>query len=259
MKITSRENTQYKEIKHLATDAKARRKAGKTVLDGIHLCQAYLEHIGAPLLCVTGETAQNSKEAVEIIQECEKRKAVCLQLSSSLFKNISQVENGIELLFLIDIPNTKIADTKEKTIVCLDQVQDPGNLGSILRSAASAGIKEIYCATGTAQVWSPRVLRAAMGAHFLLNVHENADLKEFLRTSSRMILATSSHAKQTIFQTDLRKPLIWLFGNEGQGVSASLMEQATHLVSIPHKGKMESLNVASSAAICLFEQVRQNL
>ncbi|MBS1187573.1 MAG: methyltransferase [Burkholderiaceae bacterium] len=256
--ITSRENAQYKELKRLAGSAQARRKAGQTLLDGVHLCDAYLATHGRPQQCLVGESASMLPEVADIVARCEALAASCVLLPDALFKPLSQVENGVDLLFLIDTPAPQLPQKLTQSAVLLDAVQDPGNLGSILRSAAAAGITQVFCSPGTAQAWSPRVLRAGMGAHFLLQVFENVDLAQLIRTSAVPVLATSPHTTQTVYQADLRQPLAWLFGHEGQGVSDELMALATLKVAIPQPGAMESLNVAASAAVCLFEQVRQN-
>jgi TrmH family RNA methyltransferase len=126
-----------------------------------------------------------------------------------------------------------------------------------LRSAAAAGIGAVFCSPGTAFAWSPKVLRAAMGAHFLLDIFEHVDLSNLLHHSSVPVVATSSHARQRLYEIDLKRPVAWLFGHEGQGVAEDLLALATHQVAIPHLGAVESLNVAASAAVCFFEQVRQ--
>jgi TrmH family RNA methyltransferase len=141
--------------------------------------------------------------------------------------------------------------------VLLDGVQDPGNVGSILRSAGAAGITQVFCSPGTAFCWSPKVLRAAMGAHFVLEIFENVDLAELIRHSQTAVLAMSGYAEQKLYDVDLRQPVGWLLGHEGQGVAADLMALATHQVVIPHAGQVESLNVAAAAAVCFFEQLRQ--
>ena len=115
-----------------------------------------------------------------------------------------------------------------QSAVLLDQLQDPGNLGSILRSAAAAGIRQIYCSPGTVFAWSPKVLRAGMGAHFLLEIFENQDLAALARATRIPVLATSSHARQTLYETDLKRPVAWLFGHEGQGVRPELLALASH-------------------------------
>jgi TrmH family RNA methyltransferase len=106
-----------------------------------------------------------------------------------------------------------------ESAVLLDGVQDPGNVGSILRSAAAAGIRQVYCSAGTAFCWSPKVLRAAMGAHFVLEIFENADLAALVRTARVPVLATSGYAAERMYDVDLRGPAAWVLGHEGQGVS----------------------------------------
>lgn len=255
--ISSRDNPLYKELKHLASSSQVRRKAGRTLLDGVHLCEAYLQHIGMPPLCVVSNTAQMHPEVASILAQCESGPTKCLVLPDALYHAISQVEHGIDLLFVVDTPRTTPPEALRHSAVLLDNLQDPGNLGSILRSAAAAGIEYVFCNTGTAFVWSPKVLRAGMGAHFLLKIFEGVDLAMLIADSSVPIVATSSHAQQTVYALDLKRPVAWLFGHEGQGVSEDLLALATHQVAIPHIGEIESLNVAASAAVCFFEQVRQ--
>jgi TrmH family RNA methyltransferase len=255
--ISSRENPLYKELKYLASSSQARRKAARTLLDGVHLCDAYLQHVGMPSLCVVGASSVQHPEVAAILEKCEAAHAGCIELPDALYQALSQVEHGVGLLFLIETPHTAVPATLTQSAVLLDNLQDPGNLGSILRSAAAAGIEHVFCSKGTAFAWSPKVLRAGMGAHFLLNIVENVDLAALLRTVKIPVLATSSHAQTRIYDIDLRQPAIWLFGHEGQGVSEPLLALASRQVSIPHLGRIESLNVAASAAVCFFEQLRQ--
>lgn len=255
--ITSKDNALYKELRRISTHAHTRRKSERALLDGVHLCQAYLQFVGVPFVCVIADTAVENHEVSEIVTQCEKASGRCVSLPVNLFKPLSQVEGGAGILFLIDRPVIMAQEVLKQPAVLLDQIQDPGNLGSIMRSAAASGIKKIYCNSGTAQVWSPRVLRAAMGAHFMLKVYENVDLASLMRSSQIPVIATSPHQEQTVFDLDLCQPVAWLFGHEGQGVSEDLLSMAAHKAAIPHLGEMESLNVAASAAICFFEQVRQ--
>ncbi len=257
--ISSRENALYKELKHLAGSSQARRKAGRTLLDGVHLCQTYLQLRGAPPQCIVSSSALGHAEALDLVNRCEALQTECIVLPDSLYAPLSQVEHGVGILFVIDTPQRAVPDTLLASAVLLDQLQDPGNVGSILRSAAAAGITEVYCSPGTAFCWSPKVLRAAMGAHFVLDIVENVDLSALIKTSSIAVLATSGYAEQCLYDMDLRQPVAWLLGHEGQGVSLALLAQATHRVAIPHRGQVESLNVAACAAVCFFEHLRQNL
>jgi TrmH family RNA methyltransferase len=256
--ISSRENALYKELKQLAGSSQARRKAGRTLLDGVHLCQTYLQLRGAPPQCIVSSSALTHPEAAALVARCEALHAECIVLPENLYAPLSQVEHGVGILFVIDTPQRAVPDTLRTSAVLLDQLQDPGNVGSILRSAAASGILEVYCSPGTAFCWSPKVLRAAMGAHFVLDIVENVDLGALIEASGIAVLATSGYAEQRLYDMDLRRPVAWLLGHEGQGVSAELLAKATHRVAIPHRGQVESLNVAACAAVCFFEHLRQN-
>lgn len=256
--VTSRDNPLYKELKQLATSSQARRKAGHTLLDGVHLCQSYLQLRGAPLQCVVSESALANPEVAEVVRRCERAHANVTALPDPLYKAVSQVEHGVGLMFLIDTPARGIAGPLGVSAVLLDNLQDPGNVGSILRSAAAAGVKQVYCSAGTAFCWSPKVLRAAMGAHFVLEIFENVDLAALVSTSKVAVLATSGYATTRLYDVDLRQPVAWLLGHEGQGVADDLLALATQQVVVPHLGQIESLNVAACAAVCFFEQLRQN-
>jgi TrmH family RNA methyltransferase len=256
--ITSRDNAQYKELHKLAGSSQARRKAGRTLLDGVHLCQAWLQLRGLPEQCVVSETALQNPEVADIVGQLEARHAHVVGLPDGLYHAVSQVEHGVGVMFLVATPERAVTEPLSVSAVLLDNVQDPGNVGSILRSAAAAGIKQVYCSAGTAFCWSPKVLRAAMGAHFVLDIFENVDLAALVSGSQVTTLATSGYATQRLYDVDLKRPVAWLFGHEGQGVADDLLSLATHQVVIPHLGQVESLNVAACAAVCFFEQVRQN-
>ena len=255
--ISSRDNAQYKQLRQIASSAQARKKARQTLLDGIHLCQAWLQHKGSPLSCVVSESSHNDAEVKAILNDCMALGCAVLLLPDTLFAPLSQVEHGVGLLFLIETPPTFDHPDLNGAAVLLDGVQDPGNLGSILRTAAAAGLPRVYCGTGTVLAWSPKVLRAGMGAHFAMEIFENIHLPALIAAAKVPVFATSSHTRFSLYEQDLRMPCAWLFGNEGRGVSESLLELCTRQFSSPQHSAVESLNVAASAAICLFEQHRQ--
>ena len=223
----------------------------------MHLCQAYGQHLGSPELCIVSEAARDDAEVQALTADCLAKAVRCLSLPVALYNSICQVENGVGIMFVISTPSPLLPPQLDQSAVLLDNLQDPGNLGSILRSAAAAGIKNVFCSPGTAFAWSPKVMRAGMGAHFLLNIFENVDLAASLAQAQIPVLATSSHTSTTIYDVDLRGGAVWLFGHEGQGVAAELMALASRTVTIPQQAAIESLNVAASAAVCFFEQVRQ--
>ena len=255
--ITSRDNAFYKDLVKLATSSQARRKAGRTLLDGVHLCQSWLDLRGAPAHCVVSDEALHNPEVADIVARLEGMHAHVTALPDALFKALSQVEHGVNLLFLVETPAPVAPAAMQVSAVLLDGVQDPGNVGSILRSAGAAGITQVFCSPGTAFCWSPKVLRAAMGAHFVLDIFEHADLAALVRTATVPVLATSGYAAEQLYTLDLRAPVAWVLGHEGQGVSDELLKLATHRVAVPHAGQVESLNVAACAAVCFFEGLRQ--
>jgi len=128
-----------------------------------------------------------------------------------------------------------------------------------LRSAAAFGFTQIVALKGTALLWSAKVLRAGMGAHFAVALHTDAELTRVLAEFNGPAIVTSLDATQSLYALDLRQPCAFVFGNEGAGVSAPVLARASHPVRIPMPGVAESLNVAAAVAVCLFEQVRQRL
>ncbi len=258
--IASRDNPLYKSLRRTIDDAATRREAGVAILDGIHLCDAFLRSGGRPRRLVIGRSALDDAEVVGLLDRAREATddVSCVVLDDALFGSLSQVVHGIALLTIVDLPKPSRPERLVATSVLLDRVQDAGNVGSILRSAAAAGIGDVYLSRGCAGAWSPKVLRSAMGAHFHLRLFEDCDLAALRVGSTIDWLATSPHGEARVYDVDLRSEVAWLFGHEGQGVAIELTADAT-LVRIPQPGHGESLNVAASAAICFFEQVRQRL
>ena len=256
--IASRGNPRYKAIRRLASSAAARRETGRAVLEGIHLCSSFLASGGTPRACIVGRSAGSNSEVAQLLAAVERKLEGddVLLLDDALFASLSQVANGVGIAFVIDMPRATPPQSIARSCVLLDRIRDPGNFGSILRSAAAAGIREVYVSKHSADAWSAKVLRAGMGAHFALQVSEDCDLDALLPQLGIPLVATSSHAHETIFDADLGAEIAWLFGNEGQGIAPALAVRA-RVLCIPQPGGLESLNVAAAAAICFFEQVRQ--
>ena len=253
-RIASRDNPFFKTLRLWSGDAGARRDAGVALLEGIHLADAFLKSGGAPRHVVAGRSALDEAEVVALLARMPV--ADRYTLDDALFDTLSQVAHGIALLLIVEPPRPVVPRRIERTSVVLDRVQDPGNVGSILRSAAAAGIGDVYLSRECAGAWSPKVLRAAMGGHFHLRLFEECEPTALLRDTAIPWLSTSPHATASVHETDLTGDVVWAFGHEGQGLDPALMHGAS-AVRIPQPGHGESLNVAASAAICLFEQVRQ--
>ena len=253
--IQSRDNAFYKELVKLAGSARSRSKAGKTLLDGIHLLVAYLDAGFKPLHIILSTAALENGEITVLLLQLED--VPITQLDDKLFAALSELKSTTGILTLIDLPHAEPSVCHFALL--LEDIQDPGNLGSMLRSAGAAGCDAVFLSPGCTDAWSPKVLRAAMGGHFCLNIHEGQDLPEVAEKFRGMRLAATLQAAHSLYECDLSGNVAFMIGNEGAGLSKALLPHATHAVSIPMPGGIESLNAASAAAICLFEAVRQKL
>jgi TrmH family RNA methyltransferase len=252
-KISSADNEQLKSLLKLLHSSRERRLAGYSLLDGVHLVQAYRQHLGVPEQIIVSDASVDRPD----IQALLPSDTPTLQLSDSLFKQLSSVATPTGIIAVIKTPRREALPATLDTCVMLEDVQDPGNLGSILRSCAAAGVKQIFLSNQTVNAWSPRVLRAGMGAHFSVEIYERIDLIALARTYPGRVLVTRQDSADSVFTTDLSGTVALVFGNEGAGVSSELTQCAQAAVTIPMCGATESLNVAAAAAVCLFERVRQ--
>lgn len=254
--ITSADNARFRALLKLAQSSRERRDAGLSLLDGIHLVAAYAEHVGAPKEIVL---SHGGAENVEVMQLLAKLNADnTLLLSDALFRQISSVATPTGIIALVPTPRVAVPQQLQGASVWLEDIQDPGNVGSILRSAAAAGINTVCLSRHSVHAWSPRVLRAGMGAHFALQVIEGVDLAALAQGYAGRIIATAMGRGKAVFDADLTGDVALLFGNEGAGLSAALAALAHETVHIPMPGRAESLNVGAAAAVCLFERVRQS-
>lgn len=253
--ITSPENPQYRMLQKLAQSSRERRKAGLSLLDGIHLIAAYCESIGKPVQVAVSASALENAEIAKVLADMDPLQA--LVLSDGLFASLSTVSTPTGIIASIHTPRAPALPEQLDACLFLDDIQDPGNLGSILRSAAGAGIRQVCLSKHSVHSWSPRVLRAGMGAHFLLDIHEQCNLVELARAYTGRVIVATGDATKTVYECNLTGRVALVFGNEGAGVSAELRAAAGELACIPTPGRIESLNVAAAAAVCLFERVRQ--
>ncbi|MBW8469109.1 MAG: RNA methyltransferase [Thiobacillus sp.] len=242
--ITSRDNPLLKRLRVLAQDNAAYRKQGQVWLEGDHLCRALLARGHRPVTAVFSETfwrqaPHDLRDAVDHI----------VTVPEALMAGISGLESPAGVGFVWDLPNAAALQSGAAAVV-LDRLQDAGNVGSILRSAAAMGFAQVLALKGTAALWSPKVLRAGMGAHFGLHLVEGLSVDD-LAGLSVPLLVTSSHQGDFLHQARLPWPCAWVLGHEGQGVSPALEVLATQKVRIAQPGGEESLNVAAAAAICL--------
>ena len=242
--IHSRDNAFVKDLRRLAQDSTAYRKQGRVWLEGDHLCRAALERGQRPSVAVFCESNWPLAQ-VEWAQEAPK----IIVLPDALFADVSGLESPARMGFIVGLPAPRTLDAGAATVV-LDRVQDAGNVGSILRSASAFGFRQVVAVKGSAALWSAKVLRAGMGAHFALNLLEGLD-PAALQALRVPLLVTSSHEGEWLHRAALPWPCAWVMGHEGQGVSPVLEAQATLRIRIAQPGGEESLNVAAAAAICL--------
>lgn len=253
--LDSKDNPKIKHLRGLIDQSSYRKKNRQTVLEGTHLSLAWLEKKRSITSIFTTEAAYSHPDLEKIVSLYEGNVFI---LSESLYKDLSTLGTSLACLAIVDLPTSREALNFAEDTLILDNIQDPGNVGTLLRSAAAAGIEQVVCTKGSASIWSPRVLRAGMGAHFSLNTYENVELDEILSQFTIPVYVTSSHQSESLYTKNLRKQCVWILGNEGQGASSYALKNA-EAVAIPQPGGQESLNVAIAGSICFFEMVRQRI
>jgi len=251
LRIASRANPLLVALRKAVRDGGAYRRSGQVWLEGDHLCAAAVARGLRVAQAVLTDSAWRKPERRDLARHA----ARVVLLPDALFGEISTLESPADIGFVMPLPAPAQPDPTRDAVV-LDRVQDAGNVGSILRSAAALGVPQVLALKGTAALWSPKVLRAGMGAHFGLRLVEGITEDE-LAALRLPLVGTSSHGAQPLPQATLPRPAAWLLGHEGQGVSPRLAAACVATVGIPQPGGEESLNVAAAAAICLYEALRR--
>ncbi|NYT64814.1 RNA methyltransferase [Alcaligenaceae bacterium] len=255
--ISSRDNPLYKRAQRLLAGKRIDSDVPELALEGIHLCQAWLEHQGEPLWAMFETDKLNRHtELAALADRLPSHKVITCE--SALMQRLSPVIQGQGVLFVVAAPEPVRPSQITQNSLWLDRVQDPGNVGTLLRTAAAAGISHAYLSVGCASAWSTKVLRSAQGAHFVLTIYEDVELHAEVQRLHIPLVATALQNAGSLYETALPEKCAWVFGNEGQGVDAQLLDQATLRVFIPQQADVESLNVAVAAGVCLFEQRRQH-
>jgi RNA methyltransferase, TrmH family len=251
--VSARSNPVLVTVRRLARDGSAYRRNGSLWLEGDHLCAAAVGR-GVPVRqALVSESGWRRPERRALAMHA----ARVLRVPDDLFAELGTLESPADIGFVVDLPPAPAVQVGVASVV-LDRVQDVGNVGSILRSAAALGVGQILSLKGTAALWSPKVLRAGMGAHFGLRLVEGL-LEDDVLSLGLVLVGTTSHGGQLLPTATLPAQPTWLFGHEGQGVSQRLLDACILRVGIPQPGGEESLNVAAAAAICLYEGLRRRL
>ena len=256
-RVVSRQNSRYREIARLVSSSRERRKTGRCVLEGEHLVAAYLDRVGVPDTVVASEDALARPGVAALLARVSPANAVVVP--QALFDDMGTLMPDVGVIAVAAAP--RIASRAGGGLVLLvEAIQDPGNLGSMLRSAAAFGATDAWLSKECAFAWSPKVLRAGQGAHFQIAIHEDADLVATaakLRGERVRVLATVASGGSPIDRASLAPRVALAVGNEGAGLSDALREAADESVTIPMPGGTESLNVAAATAVALYEVARR--
>ena len=250
--VTSRDNPLLVRVRKLTGDGAAYRKLNHLWIEGDHLCGAYVGRGGQASHAVIDEVGW----AVPRLRELASMAKDVSIVPVALMNELSSLESPASIGFVVPWMGAGAIASRQPTVV-LDRLQDAGNVGAILRSASAFGFVQVVAIKGTVALWSPKVLRAGMGAHFGLNLVEGVEGIDWIDPLATPLIGTSSHAPTRLQDATLPWPCAWVLGHEGRGVSAALSERCRSLVTIPQPGGEESLNVAAAAAVCLYESVRQ--
>jgi TrmH family RNA methyltransferase len=253
--VAARDNAAIKAMARLVASAPERRKRGLTVLDGAHLVGAFLDARHRVDTVMVSRSALERPEVARLVGRVPE--AAVVVVADRLFETLSTVDSSTGILAAVPAPRGGPIPPDADLVLLLEDVQDPGNVGTLLRSAAAAGARHVALTAGCAFAWSLKTVRAGMGAHFRLNIAEDVDPVDFVRSYRGTSVALAGGAARSIHELDLRGPVAILVGNEGAGLSAALRHAATVAARIPMPGKAESLNASVAGSLGLFEVLRQ--
>jgi len=251
--LSARDNPLLVRLRKLARDPGAYRKFSLLWLEGEHLCSALQARGLQPVQAVVADSAW----ALPGLRALSCWAPRVVRVSDALFDGFSALESPARMGFLLTLPEAPMIDPDAATVV-LDRVQDAGNVGSILRSAAAFGVRQVLALQGTAGLWSPKVLRSGMGAHFGLRLVEGLQIDDLMALQLPLV-GTCLDTDTLLPSAALPQPCAWVLGHEGQGVAPALLARCALTVRIPQPGGEESLNVAAAAAVCFYESLRRGL
>jgi len=246
--ITSKDNARVKRWAKLVQDARARREGSRVVVEGPHLVAEALHAGIEPLALLVSESGLERADVQKLIGRREP-----VLLDDRVFKAIADADTPQGIAAEIAIPSIEA----KGHCVFLEGIQDPSNVGAIVRTAAAFGVGEVVLDRGCADAWSPKTLRAGMGGHFKLAIRQVADLGKTLEGFDGTILCTVLSGGIALPEAELKGRLGWVFGSEGGGISEAVARRAAVRVRIPMAPANESINVAAAAAICLYEAFRR--
>ena len=255
--VTSRANPAVKAMAKLVASTAERRRAGLSVLEGTHLVAAFLDSGREPATLVVSNSGAAHPEVARLVHRVEE--SLVTVVTDSIYQSLSTVEAPVGVMAAVATPSSKRVPVDAPLCLLLEDIQDPGNVGTLIRSAAAAGAGHVLLSATCAFAWSPKVLRAGQGAHFALNIVESADLVPFIEGYKGISVALASRGSKSLLALDLTGPTAIVIGNEGAGLSQRVLGAASARAAIPMPGRIESLNAAVAGSIALFEVVRQRI
>ncbi len=254
--ITSEANAHFRHWLRIASAGRGARAAGQTLAEGVHLAQAALA-AGVQVEAIVLRRGARHPQIDAVLQACGAA-VPSWELGAALYDRIAPVEQGLGLMLVVPVAAAALPRTVAADMVYLDGVQDPGNVGALIRTAAAAGVRHVLASEGTAALWSPKVLRAAMGAHFRVDLHERVLPAQLPGVLDGEWVVAVAHGAPSLWQGHLAVPALgWIFGAEGSGPTQQAQAIARRRFCIPANSAVESLNVGAAAAVCLFERLRQ--
>jgi TrmH family RNA methyltransferase len=249
--IRSRDNPRVKRWAKLATDSSFRKREGRVLIEGPHLVAEALQAGLKPLALIVSESGIQKNQVKSLIGEHEP-----VMLSDRVFGVVADADTPPGIAAEFEVP--QVRPETSGPAVFLEGVQDPANIGAILRSAAAFGVGDVVLDRACADPWSPKVLRAAMGGHFKLALRQVSDLAKALEDFQGTTICTVSSGGTPLKELQLRGRVGWIFGSEGRGVSPALAAKAGLKATIQMSPGSESINVAAAAAICLYDGFSRN-
>ena len=257
--ITSKDNENIKSIKKLK-ERKYRDLNNEYIIEGIKILkEAIQEKAVIKKIVICEECLANNIIDEKLLYEIAKYD--CLYVSKKIFEGLTDVSKPQGILAVVEKNNKKDINYNEDIIVALDGLQDPGNLGTILRTLDSANLSQVIVSKDTVDAYNPKVVRSTMGAIFRVNIVEAENLKETLKEMKRhkyKVMCTDLTASKNIYEIDYNKKIL-VIGNEANGISKELLDMADEKIIIPMLGKTESLNASVATSIIVYEYVRRKI
>jgi TrmH family RNA methyltransferase len=262
--INSKQNLKVKHWKRLSL--RHRPDADRLLwVEGIHLAQEILKSNWKIRQVIASPSAKKNLEIDLLLTQCATHSLPIEWVDETVFHYLSSVENGPCFAIIVEAPLHQLEQTKinlHQDVLLLDHVQDPGNLGTLLRTAVACGVSQVCLSQGCASAWNSKTLRAGMGAHLHLTIYEEIEHFDWVNQLSIQLpkqrFALALNASISLYQTDLTPPIAWFLGGEGAGLSSTYLQLTNQSIFIPQQ-KVESLNVAVAGSVALFEQQRQRL